>query len=140
MATMEKAITIAADAHRAQFDKGGAPYILHPLRLMLQMDTLSEMIVAVLHDVVEDSGWTFESLRQEGFSEEVLDAIDHLTRRKTQGETYEAFIERAGKNPIARKIKSADLEDNMDIKRLKSIGEKDVARLRRYKAAWEKLQ
>ncbi len=75
MGTLENAIKIAAQAHQGQKDKAGAPYILHPLRLMMQMKTESEMMTAILHDVVEDSDWTLEKLREKGFSEELLEVI-----------------------------------------------------------------
>jgi len=95
MSTLEKAIRIAAQAHEGQRDKAGAPYILHPLRVMMKMATEAEQITAVLHDVVEDTDWTMERLRQEGFLGEILAALDCLTRKN--GEEYEKFIE-----PIAK--------------------------------------
>ena len=82
MATLARAIAIAAQAHQEQRDKAGAPYIVHPLRMMFQMDTEAEKIVAVLHDVVEDTPWTPQQLRDEGFSEEVLAALDGVTARE----------------------------------------------------------
>lgn len=136
-ATLEDAIQIAAGAHRGQKDKAGASYILHPLRLMMQMKTESEMMTAILHDVVEDSDWTLEKLREKGFSEEVLEAIEDVTNR--EGESYEQFIERAGKNQIARRVKIVDLEDNMDVKRLKTMTDKDAKRIAKYLRAWTSL-
>lgn len=133
MATIERALVIAAEAHQGVADKGGAPYILHPLRLMLQMKTTDERIVALLHDVVEDSPWTLDALRAEGFSEAVVSAIDGLTRR--EGETYEDFITRGVSNSLTRRVKLADIEDNMDLRRLAVIGEKDLERLQRYQRA-----
>lgn len=133
MATLERALVIAAEAHQGTTDKGGAPYILHPLRLMQQMTTTDERIVALLHDVVEDSPWTLDALRAEGFFEEVVSAVDGLTRR--EGESYEDFIERGAANPLARRVKLADIEDNMDVRRLVEIGEKDLERLQRYQGA-----
>ena len=91
-ATLEDAISIAAEAHRGQRDKAGAPYLLHPLRLMLRMDSEAAMMAAVLHDVVEDSDWTLERLRERGFSEEVVGAVACLTHR--DGESYEDFVVR----------------------------------------------
>lgn len=136
---LENAIHIAVEAHRGQVDKAGAPYILHPLRLMMRMQTPLERIAAVLHDVVEDSGWTLDELRREGFSDEVIDAVDGLTRR--DGETYEAFIERAAQHPVARRVKLADLEDNMDMRRLaQPLTYKDESRLFRYHKAWLQLK
>jgi len=133
MTNIEKAIRIALDAHRNQRDKAGETYILHPLRLMLKMDSETEMTAAVLHDVLEDSSWTSADLKREGFSEEVLAVIECLTR-KTQ-ESYEAFIERLKHNPTARKVKIADLEDNMAIKRISEPTEKDWERLKKYHRA-----
>ena len=135
---LEKAIRLAVEAHGGQVDKAGDPYILHPLRMMFQMKAPSEKIAAVLHDIVEDTGWTLDMLRREGFSEVVIEAVDNLTRRPD--ESYEAFIERAARNPIARRVKLADLEDNMDVRRLGKMTEKDQARLARYQDAWRKLR
>src|SRR3712207_5225583 len=134
VATVEDAVAIAARAHGGQKDKAGAPYLLHPLRLMLRMDTEAAMMAAVLHDVVEDTEWTLERLREAGFPEEVLEAVDCLTRRG--GESYEQFVERVRTNPVARQVKIADLEDNMNIRRISRLGEKDLARLEKYHRAW----
>jgi len=134
MATLERAVAIAAEAHAGQRDKAGAAYLLHPLRLMTQMASEAAMIAAVLHDVVEDSAWTLERLRMEGFSEEILTAVDCLTGR--DGETYEAFIERVKPNTIARQVKLADLADNMNLRRMAAITPKDLARLEQYHRAW----
>ena len=136
-ATVEDAISIAARAHRGQKDKAGAPYLLHPLRLMLRMDTEAAMMAAVLHDVVEDTDWTLERLRGEGFSDEVVEAVDCLTRRG--GESYEEFVERARANPVARRVKIADLEDNMNVRRIGRLGSKDLERLEKYHRAWRVL-
>jgi (p)ppGpp synthase/HD superfamily hydrolase len=137
MATLEDAILLAVQAHQGQKDKAGAPYVLHPLRLMLRMGSDIEMMVAVLHDVVEDTPYTLLDLQQAGYPEQVLEALDCLTRR--QNETYEEFIERVKANPLARKVKIADLEDNMDIRRISDLQEKDMERLKRYRRAWSAL-
>lgn len=138
MSTLERAIAIAVQAHQGQTDKNGQPYILHPLRMMLRLKSEAEMMVAVLHDVVEDNpAWNFERLRQEGFAEEIVTAVDHVTRRES--ESYEEFCERAGSHPLACRVKLADLEDNMDLKRLNTLTEKDKERLARYHRAWLKL-
>jgi (p)ppGpp synthase/HD superfamily hydrolase len=134
MATLEKAILIAAQAHEGQKDKSGAHYILHPLRMMMRMETEAAMIAAVLHDVVEDSEWTLDQLRGEGFSEEVLQAVDCLTHR--DGESYDDFIARVRTNAIAWRVKVADLEDNMNVKRIGQITPKDLARIEKYHRAW----
>ena len=137
MPTLEDAIALAVRAHRGQVDKGGMPYILHPLGVMLRMRSEVEMIVGVLHDVVEDTEYTLEALRALGYSAEVLAALDRVTRR--QGESYEAFVRRAGEDPLARRVKIADLEDNMDVRRIAELTDRDVERLRRYQRAWREL-
>ncbi len=134
MATVEDAISIAAQAHKGQKDKAGAPYLLHPLRMMLRMTSESAMMAAVLHDVVEDSDWTLEQLREKGFSAEVLEAVECLTHRNE--ESYQEFIERVQTNPIARQVKIADLEDNMNIQRINKISPKDLQRMEKYHRAW----
>ena len=131
MATLERAIEIAAAAHANQLDKAGAPYILHPIRVMLRMTTMDEMIVAVLHDVVEDSpDWTPEKLAAEGFSPEIVDAIDAITKRP--GETRIDAAKRLVINSLARAVKLADNAENMDLSRIANPTEKDFARLKEY--------
>lgn len=137
MATVEDAVSIAARAHRGQKDKAGAPYLLHPLRMMLRMETEAAMMAAVLHDVVEDTDWTFERLRVEGFSEEVLEAVNCLTHR--EGESYQEFVERVRTNPIARQVKIADLEDNMNVRRMSRLGPRELERMEKYHRAWRVL-
>ncbi len=137
MSTLARAIALASEAHVDQREKSGSPYILHPIRVMLRMNTETEMIVAILHDVVEDTPWTLESLRKEGFSEETLAALDRVTRRPD--ENYAEFVERARDNPVARKVKLADLEDNMDVRRLPTITDRALERLKRYHEAWRSL-
>jgi (p)ppGpp synthase/HD superfamily hydrolase len=138
MSYLERAIHIAIEAHKGQKDKVGAPYILHPLRVMLCMYSDVEMMAAVLHDVVEDSRWTLKDLQQEGFPAQVIEAVDYLSRREQ--ETYDQFIERIKSNALAVKIKLADLEDNMDLKRLGDITEQDEKRMKKYHAAWIRLK
>ena len=141
MATLARAIQIAVQAHQTAFDKSENPYILHPLSVMARVKTEPEKIVAILHDVVEDSvppnRWGMDELRNEGFSDAVLAALDCVTKR--DDEPYEAFILRSMNNPIARAVKIADLEDNLDVRRLKTITEKDCARLNKYLKAWRTL-
>ena len=137
--TLERAIAIAAEAHAGQKDRAGAPYILHPIRLMIQMDSKDAMISSVLHDVVEDSAWTLDDLRIEGFSDEVLNAVDSLTHRDKEGEDYWDYIQRAGSDPTATKVKLADLEDNLNPDRLNEVTEKDEKRFDRYRKAQEML-
>ncbi|XHF33278.1 HD domain-containing protein [Pseudomonas chlororaphis] len=136
--TLERAIAIAATAHAGQVDKGGAPYILHPLKVMLRMSSVEERIVAVLHDVVEDCGISLEDLRKEGFSEAVLSAIESVT--KVPGESYEDFVERAAQNPIGRVVKLADLEENSDLSRIASPSWEDLERIEKYRRAIGRLR
>jgi hypothetical protein len=131
---LERAIEIAVEAHKGQVDKGGSPYILHPLRVMMSVDLESEKIVGVLHDVVEDSNWTFEALLAEGFSIEVIEALKSVTKN-SDNEDYDSFIRRAIGNPIGRKVKIADLRDNLDVTRISDITDKDVKRINKYKKA-----
>ncbi len=137
MSTLERAVEIAAKAHAGALDRGGAPYILHPLRVMMQVSGDDEKIVAALHDVVEDSDWTLEGLLAEGFSREIVEAVDALSRRiDSKGkEPYEEFVRRAAANPLARPVKEADLMDNMNVFRLPELGDKELKRLAKYHRA-----
>ncbi len=135
---IEKALQIAVKAHTGQKDKAGAAYILHPLRLMLRMDSETEMIVAVLHDVVEDTPVTFEELSEAGFSDQIIEALRALTHDPSID--YFEYLRDIKDNPVARKVKLADLEDNMDLRRLNAeITEKDIDRLKKYRKAWQFL-
>lgn len=148
MDPLAKAIAIAANAHLTHApDKGGAPYILHPLRLMLRMDSDTARMVAVLHDVVEDhadEGYTFDFLAAEGIPGEVIAALRCVTKtgaeeRDSEGK-YMDFVRRAATDPIARQVKIADLEDNMNLLRIAAeLSDRDLARLKRYHAAWRLL-
>lgn len=135
---LEKAIQIAEQAHKGQKDKGGQPYILHLFRVMQKGKTETEQICGILHDLVEDTNWTFEDLKNEGFSEEIIDVLKCLTKKK--GEAYPLFIRRIAQNPIATRIKMNDLEDNMDITRLKEITDKDYMRIVEYHSAYNYLK
>ncbi|HSM56658.1 MAG TPA: HD domain-containing protein [Candidatus Sulfomarinibacteraceae bacterium] len=138
MSLLEKAISLALRAHRGQVDRCGQPYILHPLHLMLQMDTDAERMAAVLHDVVEDTDVTLADLEEEGFPQEVLQAVRLLTHDRPDN-PYEAYVRALKENPIARKVKLADLQHNMDLRRLDRVEQKDMERLQRYRQAWETL-
>lgn len=138
MSTLERAIAIAANAHEGQVDKAGAPYVLHPLRMMLRLTTTDERITAVLHDVVEDCGVTLETLRAEGFSERVIEAIDSVTRRPD--ESYDDFVLRAATNPIGRRVKLVDLQDNSDLSRIANPTIHDYERVEKYSRAIRTLQ
>ena len=138
MSTLEKAIEIANEAHKGQYDKAGNDYIGHPLRVMDMGKTEDEKIVGVLHDVIEDTDWTFEALVAEGFSEEIIAALRCVTKT-SENENYDDFIERVKKNPLAVAVKINDLTDNMDIRRLPYLSDKDVKRLKKYLKAYKKL-
>jgi (p)ppGpp synthase/HD superfamily hydrolase len=139
MSTLGRAIAIATEVHRGQVDKGGSPYIEHPLRVMGQVHGEEVKIVAVLHDVIEDSSdhgtqaWTVERLREEGFSEAICAGVDAVTRRA--GEPYMTFIRRAAENAIGWQVKMADLADNSDLARIPNPTKRDHARLQRYREA-----
>lgn len=138
MSTLQRALAIATEAHKGQFDKSGKDYIGHPLRVMEMGRTEDEKIVGVLHDVVEDTDWTFEALEEEGFSKEVIDALRCVTKL-SENENYDDFIERVKKNPLATTVKINDLTDNMDIRRLPYLSDKDVKRLKKYLKAYKRL-
>jgi (p)ppGpp synthase/HD superfamily hydrolase len=139
MDLLEKAITVALEAHEGIVTRSGRPYILHPLRLMLQMDSEDEMITAVLHDVVEDSNFTLDDLDAMGFPDVVLEALGHLTHDKDRV-NYEEYIQGIKSNPLAVRRKLADLTHNMDIRRLPSpLNERDLKRLQKYRRAWKTL-
>lgn len=138
MATLERAIEIATEAHRGQLDKAGNEYIGHPLRVMAMGKTTEEKIVGILHDVVEDSSWTFERLAAEGFSAPIIEALRCLTKQP-DSEPYDKYIARIKHNPLAVAVKLNDLTDNMDIRRLPYLSDKDVKRLKKYLKAYKQL-
>ncbi len=127
---LEKALALAFRAHQGQKDKSGFPYVFHPLRMMLQLTTLEEQTVALLHDVLEDSSITAEELRKEGFSPAVIEAVEALTRKKD--EPYLEYIRRVKQNPLARVVKLADIRENLNANRLAELSENDCRRLERY--------
>ena len=127
---LEKAMILAAKGHRGQMDKGGQPYILHPVRVMLQCRTMEEKTVAMLHDLLEDTDYTEQDLKAEGFSDAVVAAVVCLT--KAEGEDYAEYIERICENKLAARVKLADLMDNMDLNRLPGLTPKDFQRLEKY--------
>jgi (p)ppGpp synthase/HD superfamily hydrolase len=140
MASIEKALQIAARAHEVQKDKDGQPYILHPLRVMNAVEGETEKIVAILHDVIEDTSVTAEDLRREGFDESVLAALECVTHRK--GEPYADYVVRCKSDEMGRRVKLADLEDNARLSRAllrPDRIEPDVARLRQYLLAYKFL-
>ncbi len=144
MDILANAIAIAAKAHLTHpLDKGGAAYILHPLRMMMRMTNDEARMTAVLHDVVEDhkhDGYTFEFLAKEGIPETVIAALRCVTKTDEEEQlgdaAYADFIRRAATNPIAKAVKLADLEDNMNVLRIADLTDKDVIRLKKYHANW----
>ena len=135
---LENAIRIAAEAHKDQKDRYGAPYLGHVTRVMNAGKTDDERIIGVLHDIVEDTDWTFEQLEQEGFSKLVVEAVRCLSKTSDE-EDYDHFIERIKTNPLAIKVKLYDLTDNMDIRRMNEVKDKDVERLNKYLKAYKML-
>ena len=139
--TLEEAIRVAVDAHAGQIDKAGKPYILHPLRVMMTVESPSldsARKVAILHDVAEDSRWTLESLdAAHGLSSEEQAALRLLTHG--EHEDYDAYVERPASNPLARAVKIADLRDNLDVTRLEQVTEKDAKRISKYLRSLRRL-
>ena len=133
-----KAYMIANRAHKGQVDKAGKPYILHPLYVMSKMHTEEEAIVAILHDVIEDTDCTLDDLRKAGFSENVLESLRLLTHDPK--EQYMNYIMKIKDNPIARSVKIADLKHNMDLTRSPHPTQKDYERVEKYKAALQILE
>lgn len=138
MSTLQRAIEIAVSAHRGQIRRNGLPYILHPMRVMLRQKDEESMIAAILHDVVEDTDVTHADLEKEGFTPHVLDAVRRLTHEEDV--SYGDYIESVAGNSIARAVKLADLEDNMQLAEISEVSEKDCERLRKYHVAWRHLK
>jgi|WetSurMetagenome_2_1015567.scaffolds.fasta_scaffold01146_2 (p)ppGpp synthase/HD superfamily hydrolase len=147
---LERALEIALEVHRGQHDKAGAAYILHPLRVMLRMKDDAGRLVGVLHDVIEDSRdkpapadrWDEDRLRREGFPEPVVEAVGLLTKPvDADGKEmdYDTYVARLQHNPLARRVKLADLTDNMDESRLKDRSEKSLNRLAKYRKHYDQL-
>lgn len=135
---LDMALTIATKAHEGQTDKAGAPYIFHPIRVANRCLTDEEKIVALLHDVIEDSNITSSDLLSYGFPRTIVDAVLSVTRN--EDESYEDFVKRSRLNPIGRQVKIHDLEDNLDITRLAQVTENDIARLNKYLSAYRYLR
>ncbi len=132
----KKAMLLAYNAHQNQFDKGGVPYIYHPIHIAEQMNTETECLVALLHDIVEDTNLSFKDLEKE-FPKEVIDILKLLTHNKNID--YLEYIKPIKNNPIARKVKIADLIHNSDKTRLNNITQEDITRINKYKKALEYL-
>jgi (p)ppGpp synthase/HD superfamily hydrolase len=148
---LEDAIILAVEAHRGQKDRAGEPYIMHPIRVMTRMKTEEERIVAILHDVVEDTEVTLDQFRQRGYPESVVDAVEALSKKvdrcaagtgfyDSEGkEKYSHAIRRVKENPLATKVKLSDLLDNSDLGRLPAVMPEDLKRLDRYNRAMQYL-
>ena len=137
MPLFDKAVEIATKAHEGHTDKSGTPYIGHVMRVSLGCKTQKSKVIALLHDVIEDTPVTPKQLIAEGIPADIVEAVLILSRR--QGEEYEQYINRVAPHPLCREVKIADLEDNMDVRRLAEIGEADVKRLKKYHKAWKTL-
>lgn len=135
---LEKAVKLAEDGHAGQMDKGGLPYIGHPIRVMEKCTTLESKIVAVMHDLLEDTSVTKEDLEAAGFPDEIIEAVVCITKKK--GEEYMSYIERVAQNDLAAQVKLADLADNMRMERIPNPTEKDFKRQEKYKRAKERLE
>ena len=138
MSTLEKAIALAATQHAGQLDKGGQPYILHPLRLMLQFSNPTLQIIAVLHDILEDTATTAEDLKELSFSAEIIKAIQALTKQTRESRLEAA--KRTALNPLATQVKYVDELDNINLSRIKNPTARDFARLEEYKEVLEILK
>ena len=134
----KRALKLCFKAHKDQLDKSGLPYVFHPFHLAEQMDDEDSTIVALLHDVAEDSNYTLKDIRGMGFGKDVMDALTLLTH--DESEDYMSYVKKIAGNPLARKVKLADLAHNSDVTRLNhEPGEKDLQRLRKYEKAKELL-
>lgn len=135
-----KVLVLATNAHAGQFDRGGNPYILHPLKVMHYLKTDDEELqcIALLHDVIEDTDTTWADLKAIGCTERVIEAVDALT--KMPGQTYDEYKEEVFANEDAMRVKMADLRHNTDIRRLKGVTEKDILRLEKYNRFFLEIQ
>jgi guanosine-3',5'-bis(diphosphate) 3'-pyrophosphohydrolase len=136
---LDKMLVIVTNAHHGQFDKGGRPYILHPLRVMsyLKEDDEELQCIALGHDVIEDTSVTYQDLREAGISERVIVGIEALTKQK--GYSYEDYKKQVFGNIDAMKVKLCDLRHNTDIRRLKGVTDKDIARIAKYQTFYMEI-
>lgn len=131
------ALELAVEKHKNQTDKAGNPYILHPLHVMENVNSKEGKIVAILHDIIEDTDITENYLLKIGLSKRIVDAVVALTR--SEDIDYQEYIKNLSSNPLAKEVKLADLEHNMDLKRLPTLEEKDLERNRKYQIAYHYL-
>jgi (p)ppGpp synthase/HD superfamily hydrolase len=129
---LNKMLVLVTNAHAGQYDKGGKPYILHPLKVMHYLKSEDEELqcIALGHDVIEDTKVTYAELRELGITDRIIEGIRALT--KVPGETYDEYKERVFANEDSMRVKMADLRHNTDIRRLKGVTEKDIARVAKY--------
>lgn len=135
---LDKAIKMATQAHFGQVDKAGQPYILHCIRVMMSGNTIQEKICGVLHDIIEDTPLSLNDLEKAGFSKEIIETVSCLT--KIPNEKYQNYLSKVSSNPIAVKVKLNDLQDNLDVTRLKIIEESDVERINKYLTSYRYLK
>lgn len=137
---LDKMLLIATNAHHGQMDKGGNPYILHPLKVMHYLKSNDEelMCMALGHDVIEDTSVTYQDLRDQGISERVIAALRCLT--KQPGQTLDEYKAAVFSNEDAMRVKLADLRHNSDIRRLKGVTEKDMERMAKYQRFYLEIQ
>lgn len=137
---LSKMIVLATNAHDGQFDKGGTPYILHPMKVMhyLKTDDIELQMIALGHDLLEDTSVTVEQFQSLGFSERVISGIVALT--KVKGKSYDQYKEQVMANVDAMRVKLADLRHNTDIRRLKGISEKDMRRMEKYNIFYTQIK
>lgn len=137
---LNNVLVLVTNAHAGQFDRGGKPYVLHPLKVMhyLKSDDEELQCMALLHDVVEDTKTTWDDLTAIGCTERVINAVKALT--KMPGESYDQYKDRVFANEDAMKVKMADLRHNTDIRRLKGVTEKDIIRMEKYNRFYLELQ
>jgi len=133
----DRALQIAIRAHEGQKDKSGRDYVMHPIRVAERCKSPKAKVVALLHDTIEDTEVTADYLKGQGFPEEIVEGVLSVTKR--EGEPYQEFVRRAARNPIGKEVKLADLEDNMDLRRLGELTDEHVTRLRKYLSAWHYL-
>ena len=131
------ALELAVEKHKNQTDKAGNPYILHPLHVMENVNSKEGKIVAILHDIIEDTDVTEDYLLKIGLSKRIVDAVVALTR--SEDIDYQEYIKNLSSNPLAKEVKLADLEHNMDLIRLPTLEEKDLERNRKYQIAYHYL-
>lgn len=137
---LKYAIGLSAKYHSGQTDKANKPYILHPIRVMLKLQSIEEKIVGILHDIVEDTEYTLNQMKDDGFSEEIIGAVKLLTKTKKGDFDIKAYYQNIFKNKLAKNVKLADLEDNMDLSRIQNPIDSDFERVKKYQKYYQYLK